>query len=98
VENPHHCGGQGGCEGATYNLGFEWVQEHGLYTEWEYPYASFIGEIPACDNGTIYPLAAITGYAHVPSNYGLISVGRKTREGLFRKRGVFSKQGTPFCK
>jgi cathepsin L len=68
VQNPHHCGGQGGCQGATYNLGFEWVQQNGLYTEWEYPYESFIGEIPACDNGTIYPLAAITGYAQVPSN------------------------------
>lgn len=30
VPNPKHCGGSGGCSGATSELAFEYVQQHGL--------------------------------------------------------------------
>jgi cathepsin L len=30
VPNPKHCGGDGGCKGATAELAFQYVQEHGL--------------------------------------------------------------------
>ena len=30
VENPKHCGGDGGCKGATAELAFQYVQDHGL--------------------------------------------------------------------
>jgi len=38
VPNPHHCGGDGGCEGSTVELALNWVMEQGLATEDETPY------------------------------------------------------------
>jgi cathepsin L len=38
VQNPHHCGGDGGCAGATVELGMNWVMESGLETESNTPY------------------------------------------------------------
>jgi len=34
--NPHHCGGDGGCKGATSQLGFSFVAEHGLAAAEDY--------------------------------------------------------------
>jgi len=34
--NPQHCGGDGGCKGATAELAFQYVQEHGLSAEGSY--------------------------------------------------------------
>lgn len=36
--NPQHCGGTGGCEGATQEVGFAYVKEHGLTTGDNYRY------------------------------------------------------------
>jgi len=38
VKNPHECGGQGGCQGATVELALKYVANHGLATEEERPY------------------------------------------------------------
>jgi len=38
VKNPHECGGQGGCRGATVELALKYVANHGLATEEERPY------------------------------------------------------------
>lgn len=38
VPNPHHCGGDGGCQGSTVELAMNWVMEKGLATEEETPY------------------------------------------------------------
>jgi cathepsin L len=38
VPNPRHCGGSGGCGGATIELAFDWAINHGLATERENPY------------------------------------------------------------
>jgi cathepsin L len=38
VPNPQHCGGTGGCNGATGELAFAFVQEHGIPLESELPY------------------------------------------------------------
>ena len=40
VKNPLHCGGAGGCDGAIYELAFEYAMEHGMVTESEFPYTS----------------------------------------------------------
>jgi cathepsin L len=40
VKNPEHCGGGGGCQGATYELAFGYVQDHGMVPEAEFPYYS----------------------------------------------------------
>jgi cathepsin L len=42
--NPHECGGKGGCEGATVELGMAWIMEHGLATEDEVPYLATDGK------------------------------------------------------
>merc|ERR1719265_1324082 len=40
TKNPHHCGGNGGCEGATSELAFEYVLGVGAETDEAIPYAS----------------------------------------------------------
>merc|ERR1719352_942586 len=38
VPNPQHCGGTGGCDGATSELAYQFMQEHGIPLESELPY------------------------------------------------------------
>merc|ERR1712019_266623 len=38
VENPHECGGTGGCEGATMELAFNLTKEKGIALESDIPY------------------------------------------------------------
>jgi len=38
AENPKHCGGTGGCHGATSDIAFQYILEHGILTEDQYPY------------------------------------------------------------
>jgi len=38
VPNPHHCGGNGGCKGATVELAFDWIMHNGLSQESAVPY------------------------------------------------------------
>jgi cathepsin L len=40
VENPHHCGGSGGCNGATVELAMAYVIDHGLAKTEEVPYTA----------------------------------------------------------
>lgn len=44
VPNPQHCGGSGGCEGATLELAMEWVMKNGLADDSEVPYNAEDGE------------------------------------------------------
>jgi cathepsin L len=46
VENPRHCGGKGGCNGATEELGFDYVAKNGLALEDDFPY---LGTEKSCD-------------------------------------------------
>jgi len=43
VPNPHHCGGSGGCDGATVELAFDWAMHQGLASEEEQPYLGVTG-------------------------------------------------------
>jgi cathepsin L len=47
VQNPWRCGGSGGCEGATVELGLDWAVYNGLRSEGEVPY---IGENGRCEH------------------------------------------------
>jgi len=38
VPNPHNCGGSGGCQGATVELGMNWIMAQGLDTDTGTPY------------------------------------------------------------
>jgi cathepsin L len=48
VDNPHHCGGNGGCTGSTSELAFDYVQQHGMVDEWSFGYQSFHGANISC--------------------------------------------------
>jgi cathepsin L len=47
--NPLHCGGTGGCNGATPELAFDWVGENGIALDSAYPYK---GKTGTCQNVT----------------------------------------------
>lgn len=47
VQNPRHCGGDGGCEGATIELAMEWAIKHGLSEDSAVPYRADEGECRA---------------------------------------------------
>jgi len=68
--NPKKCGGQGGCQGATVELGFEYAIKAGMSSSWTYPYFSGTShETGKCFGPPLNkPVAGISGYARVPSN------------------------------
>eukprot|EP00418_Pyrodinium_bahamense_P006689 CAMPEP_0179023558 /NCGR_PEP_ID=MMETSP0796-20121207/6993_1 /TAXON_ID=73915 /ORGANISM="Pyrodinium bahamense, Strain pbaha01" /LENGTH=388 /DNA_ID=CAMNT_0020719475 /DNA_START=69 /DNA_END=1235 /DNA_ORIENTATION=+ len=47
VPNPQHCGGGGGCTGATVELAMDWVMRHGCAEEYQVPYVSSDTRCPA---------------------------------------------------
>lgn len=69
VQNPKHCGGQGGCDGATPQLAFEFMRDNGLPLETNLPYSQH-----AADKCPIEPYpsgwarATLTGWRALPSN------------------------------
>jgi len=58
VPNPKHCGGTGGCNGATAELAFEYVQHHGLSED-----KSYEGD---CKKA--HPVASVRGWRRLPTN------------------------------
>lgn len=47
VPNPKECGGQGGCRGATVELGMDWVMKYGAFEEYQAPY---VGQDMVCNS------------------------------------------------
>jgi len=80
VPNPQHCGGSGGCDGATGELAFAFMQQHGIPLESDLPYrksSSFGGDgqaLAACKmdrNAATYPSkrrVTVDGWESKPSN------------------------------
>jgi cathepsin L len=77
--NPYHCGGNGGCNGATAELAFDLVQELGIVQEWQFGYQDSEGAPINCtltrsrtnSDGKTYfhgAVAGITEYVTLPSN------------------------------
>jgi len=66
VENPRHCGGTGGCHGATAELAFKYVAEHGLL------HADHYRGYQSGGDGTCRPSASpgarIASYTTLPVN------------------------------
>jgi len=63
--NPDHCGGTGGCDGATEELGFQYVISKGIASEADYPYTARTG---TCKEGK--KTATITGFVKtIENNY-----------------------------
>lgn len=38
IENPHNCGGPGGCKGATSEVAFDYIRDHGIPLSSDHPY------------------------------------------------------------
>jgi cathepsin L len=79
ASNPSHCGGTGGCTGATAELAYDLVKAHGMVQEWTFGYADAFGAPVNCSlpmvqdpetNQWRFRLAAagIVDYAVLPSN------------------------------
>jgi len=62
--NPHHCGGTGGCGGATADIAYEYTIGHGVASEAAYPYRAQTG---TC-NESIPKTARIKGFVKVAEN------------------------------
>jgi cathepsin L len=69
TSNPNHCGGTGGCGGATVELAYQQlVKQGGLSSEWTYPYMSYFGEAFTCNATRGRVVAKVTSYVNLPAN------------------------------
>jgi len=68
--NVNHCGGTGGCDGATAEIAFDYVSKSGgLFEEYQYGYQAYFGDNSACAVPTsTNPVAMIDGYVKLPEN------------------------------
>lgn len=48
VDNPDHCGGAGGCDGATYELAYDYIMKKGMVVDEMFPYKSGGGRKVQC--------------------------------------------------
>jgi len=64
--NPNHCGGSGGCQGSTQQLGFNYTMTAGAVLEKTYPYEGATGSCTT--SKTSDPVVGIKGYVTVPPN------------------------------
>lgn len=51
VPNPRHCGGNGGCQGATTELAMTYVMKHGLVHAKDFPYLAKGPDVAPCPQG-----------------------------------------------
>lgn len=73
VPNPRHCGGSGGCAGATAELAMDYVVNHGLRSEAEFSYRAIDVPCPdsvslATENISGRTQFGLTGWELLPSN------------------------------
>jgi cathepsin L len=70
TKNERHCGGSGGCGGATAELALEYAAgAGGMVMEQNYQYTSMFGDSGICDmEKTRSPTVLIGGYTSVPQN------------------------------
>jgi len=69
VPNPQHCGGTGGCDGATGELAYAWVRDHGIPMESELAYTAETGTCHHSDGP--WPAnqrVRVSGWHQLPSN------------------------------
>jgi len=73
--NARHCGGDGGCQGATAELAFDWVMQHGCAEETEVPYtgadAKCSGGSPAIDMAQLFTDSSSATAASGAASFGM---------------------------
>jgi len=73
VPNPQHCGGSGGCDGATGELAYAFMQKYGIPLEADLPYTAKTGTCRMDSTAAAYPTkrrATVSGWESLPSNSG----------------------------
>jgi len=70
VPNPRKCGGSGGCDGATGELAYEYMRDHGIPVDADAPYT---GRTGSCGNSFLQSTspgarARVGGWSNLPSN------------------------------
>mmetsp|Transcript_62155 Transcript_62155/g.122909 ORF Transcript_62155/g.122909 Transcript_62155/m.122909 type:complete len:366 (-) Transcript_62155:55-1152(-) len=70
VPNPQHCGGTGGCDGATGELAYALMRDHGIPLEDDLPYTAQTGSCPQSLGGTWQAAkrVRVDGWKQLPSN------------------------------
>jgi len=71
VPNPHHCGGSGGCDGATGELAFALTRDYGIPLEEQLPYTGTTDKCPEDPLQGPYPASSrvrVSGWHALPSN------------------------------
>jgi cathepsin L len=75
--NPNWCGGQGGCNGSTGELAYQYIAQNGILDEWHFSYQSFHGNNVTCslaseEDSPISTLkdavASVAGFSSLPAN------------------------------
>merc|ERR1712014_73907 len=67
--NPQHCGGSGGCGGATAEQAFNFSMRNGVTTDAAYPFKHFPFSRHTCHTTYVRePLAAVGGWVRLPPN------------------------------
>lgn len=66
VPNPHHCGGTGGCDGNTADLGYSYIVEHGLSASTHYGGHTQVTE--TCNSQSRTPAVKATRFVMLPEN------------------------------
>jgi len=72
VPNPQHCGGSGGCDGATGELAYAFVRDYGVPMESEYPYHARTQSCPQQPMSAPFSVkhsrVRVDGWTALPSN------------------------------
>lgn len=66
VPNPRHCGGTGGCEGATGELAYAYMKDYGIPLESDLPYRAKTGTCSGAWQSS--KRARVSGWTQLPSN------------------------------
>jgi cathepsin L len=68
VPNPQHCGGKGGCDGATGELAYEYMRDYGLPLDSGYEYTGKDGSCQADAASPNTQRIRLSGWTNLPSN------------------------------
>jgi len=71
VPNPQHCGGSGGCDGATGELAYAFMRDYGIPLNSDLPYTGKTEQCPENPLSGAYPSASrvrVSGWNALPSN------------------------------
>jgi len=78
--NPNECGGKGGCQGATVELGMDYILKHGIATDDEVPYkgqdakcsAKALATVPAAGGNEFTVLAGTSPAENAGAAFGFV--------------------------